>query len=84
MTEIHVSNLSYEVTEDELRNAFEEYGEVTWVTIMIDRDTSRSRGFAFVMMPSDSEAKQAIEALDRIEMAGRLVSVKQSKGKSSR
>ena len=81
MTEIYINNLSYNVTEDELRNAFEEYGEVEWVKIITDRDTGQSRGFAFVMMASDVEATDAIKGLAHSEVGGRRLNVKRSNGK---
>ncbi|MEI8214037.1 MAG: RNA-binding protein, partial [Planctomycetota bacterium] len=52
MTNIYVGNLSFRATEDELRDAFERFGEVSKVSIVIDRETGRSRGFAFVEMPN--------------------------------
>lgn len=84
MFEIHVSNLSYDTTEEELRNAFEEYGDVKSAKIAADSDTGRSRGFAFVAMLDDVEATQAIEALDHADLAGRRINVRRSKDKGNR
>ena len=61
MTDIYVGNCSYDVTEDQLRELFAAYGEVGNVKVIRDRDTGRSRGFAFVEMPDPSAAKAAIQ-----------------------
>ena len=68
---LYVGNLAYEVTEDELKSVFREYGSVGRVSIPTDRETGRARGFAFVEMGSDSEEDAAIEALDGAEWMGR-------------
>ncbi len=67
MTNIYVGNLSYRATEDELRQAFGQFGQVSAVSIISDRETGRSRGFAFVEMPNAEEAKAAVEGLDQKE-----------------
>ena len=79
MTNIYVGNLSYEATEDDIRTAFEQYGQVSSVNIIQDRETGRSRGFAFVEMSDGTEAKQAIEKLDLKEIAGRSVTVNEAR-----
>jgi len=61
---IFVRNLNYRSTEDELRELFETHGEVEEAVIISDRETGRSKGYAFVTMPNDAEAQAAIEALD--------------------
>ena len=61
---IYVGNLSYDVTEDELKQAFSEFGEVTSVTIPIDRDSGRPRGYGFLDMPNQSQAEAAIQAMN--------------------
>jgi len=61
---IYAGNLPYNVTEDELREKFAEYGEVVDVLVVKDRISGQSKGFGFVDMPNDSEAQQAIDALD--------------------
>ena len=63
MTSIYVGNLSLFVTEDEIRRAFGHFGQVNGVKIIVDHETNRSRGFAFVEMPSPEDAKAAIEAM---------------------
>ncbi len=84
MKSIYVGNLSYEATEGELQDAFAQYGEVTSVNIIQDRETGRSRGFAFVEMPNDAEAKEAIENLNLAEIAGRRVTVNEARPKADR
>jgi RNA recognition motif-containing protein len=82
--EIYVGNLPYRISEDELRNVFSEYGEVGNVKIINDRDTGRSKGFAFVQMENDAEANAAIQALDGSEMGGRSARVNQAKPREER
>lgn len=84
MTNIYVGNLSYDATEEGLRQAFAEYGEVSSVKIITDRETGRSRGFAFVEMPDANEAKEAIENLNETEIAGRSVTVNEARPRSDR
>jgi RNA recognition motif-containing protein len=62
---IYVGNLATRVTEDQIEQVFRRFGQVTSVQIIVDHETNRSRGFAFVEMPSVLEANQAIEALSR-------------------
>ena len=80
---IYVGNLSYRTTEDELRDAFEPFGSVGTVDIIIDRETGRSKGFGFVEMPGDAEAKNAIEALDGKELGGRPLRVNEARPRSN-
>ena len=81
---IYVGNLPWSTTEAELRTAFEEYGDVSSVNIITDRDTGRSRGFGFVEMPSDSEAQAAIDALSGSELDGRALTVNKARPRSDR
>ncbi|MDP6339190.1 MAG: RNA-binding protein [Candidatus Marinimicrobia bacterium] len=76
---IYTGNLSYEVSEDDLKSAFEEFGEVASAKIISDRYTGRSKGFGFVEMPSDEEANAAIEALSGKELAGRALVVNEAR-----
>jgi RNA recognition motif-containing protein len=76
---IFVGNIPFSITEDHLRDKFEAFGAVEEVTVVTDRDTGRSRGFAFVTMPNQDEAKAAIEALNGTEMDGRAIKVDESK-----
>jgi len=81
---IYVGNLSYGSTEDSLRNLFESYGVVDTVSIITDRQTGRSRGFGFVEMPNDEEAKAAIASLDNKEFEGRVLRVNEARPKPER
>lgn len=82
--EIFVGNLSYASTEDELRQLFSAYGTVERVNIVTDRETGRSRGFGFVGMPNESEARDAIEGLDGTELRGRNIGVNQARPREPR
>ncbi len=75
---MYVGNLSYNVKESDLRQVMEEYGTVDSVKLITDRDTRRSKGFAFVDMPENSEAKNAINELNGAEYAGRPMVVKEA------
>ncbi len=79
MTNIYVGNLSFRATEDDVRNAFTQHGEVASVNIIMDRETGRSRGFAFVEMTSADDAASAIEAVNGQEIAGRGVTVNEAR-----
>jgi cold-inducible RNA-binding protein len=81
---IFVGNLDYNVTEETIRALFERYGAVNSTRIMTDRDTGRSRGFAFVEMPNDNEAGQAITALNGRDMDGRALNVNEARPKPER
>ena len=81
---IYVGNLSYQATEQELRDSFEPHGEVEETYIVRDRDTGRSRGFAFVEMPTDEEAKAAIEVLNGREVGGRTLTVNEARPRQER
>ncbi len=81
---IYVGNLSYQVTEDDLKRAFAEYGKVSRVQLPTDRETGRPRGFAFVDMEKETEEDKAIEALDGAEWMGRDLRVNKAKPKENR
>ncbi|MCA9735383.1 RNA-binding protein [candidate division KSB1 bacterium] len=81
---LYVGNMSYEVSEDDLKALFAEYGEVESVNMIIDRQTGRSKGFAFVEMPSNSEADQAVKNLNGHDLKGRKLKVNQAKPKEKR
>ncbi len=76
---IYVGNLSYEVTEDDLKQAFAEYGKVNSVKLPTDRETGKMRGFAFVEMEDDAKEDAAIESLDGAEWMGRNLKVNKAK-----
>jgi RNA recognition motif-containing protein len=81
---IFVGNLNFRATEESLRALFERYGVVNSARIMTDRDTGRSRGFGFVEMANDSEADQAITALNGYNMEGRALNVNEARPKPER
>jgi cold-inducible RNA-binding protein len=76
---IYAGNLSYEVTEEDLRQAFEQSGQVESVSIINDKYTGRSKGFGFVEMPSDAEGQAAIEGLNGKELKGRTLNVNEAR-----
>ena len=75
---MYIGNLSYNVRESDLRDVMEEFGTVDSVKLIIDRDTRRSKGFAFVEMPEDSEAQNAIRDLNGATYEGRQKVVKEA------
>ena len=81
---IYVGNLSYGVTEDELRDAFSEYGKVSSVSIISDKFSGQSKGFGFVEMADNSEADKAIKALNGTAIKGRNIKVNQAKPRGER
>ena len=81
---MYVSNLSFHTGEDELKSLFEQFGTVASAKIITDRETGRSRGFGFVEMASDDEAKEAIKGLNNKEVEGRAMSVSVAKEKPAR
>ncbi len=76
---LYVGNLSYSVTDDSLREQFEEVGTVESAKVIIDRETNRSKGFAFVEMASDAEAEAAIKRFDGVSNEGRALRVSEAK-----
>ena len=76
---IYVGNLPNAMTESELSEAFSEYGSVDSAKIITDRDTGSSRGFGFVEMPDDSEAKKAMQELDGKDLGGRSLTVNEAR-----
>lgn len=81
---IYVHNLNFEVTEDDLRIVFCEYGEVKRVQVPTDRQTGRPRGFAFVEMSTEEEEKAAIQALNGAEWMGRELKVEKARPRGPR
>jgi RNA recognition motif-containing protein len=74
-TNIYVGNLPFNTSEDEVRDLFTAYGAVTSVTLIVDRETGRLRGFGFVEMEDEQEAGSAIEALNGTDLQGRSLTV---------
>lgn len=81
---IYVGNLAYSVTEDQLREAFAQFGEVSSAKVISDRDTGQSKGFGFVEMPDDSAAQSAIDALNETALNGRNIRVNQARPREPR
>jgi len=79
---LYVGNLSYDMSEENLRSEFAEYGEVQSAKIITDRDTGRSRGFGFVEMNSDAEGKKAMEELNGKDFEGRQLVVNEARPRS--
>jgi cold-inducible RNA-binding protein len=80
---IYVGNLSYSVGNEDLRAAFAEFGTVESAEVIIDRNTSRSRGFGFVEMNNEEEAKAAIEGLNGKDLDGRALNVNEARPRRS-
>ncbi len=80
---IYVGNLSFSTTEDELRGLFATYGKVNMASIVSDRMSGQSRGFGFVEMSTEDEARAAISVLDGRELGGRQLKVNEAKDRSS-
>lgn len=81
---LYVGNLSYDLSEAQLREAFEDFGEVSSVRLITDRETGRPRGFGFVEMPDQSSALNAIDSLNGQELAGRRLVVNEARPKARR
>ena len=81
---LYVGNLAFSTTNDELKAAFEQFGAVESATVIMDRDTGRSKGFGFVDMGNDEEAKAAIEGLDGKPIGGRNVRVNEARPREER
>ena len=84
MKNLYVGNLPHSTTESELRTVFEAHGAVDKISIVTDRETGRSRGFAFVEMTNAGEADKAIAALDGKELGGRALKINEAKPKTDR
>jgi RNA recognition motif-containing protein len=76
---IYVGNLSYEVTEEDLKQAFEDFGQVESIKIITDKYSGQSKGFAFVEMPSKAEGQSAIDGLNGKELKGRTLNVNEAR-----
>jgi RNA recognition motif-containing protein len=81
---IYVSNLSFNVQDEDLREFFAEYGEVSSSKVIMDKMTNQSRGFGFVEMPDDEASKKAIAELDGATVEGRTIKVMEAKPKEDR
>ena len=81
---IYVGNLSFDATEADIENAFNQYGNVNSVNIIKDRETGRSRGFGFVEMSDSHDGQEAIEGVNLKEIAGRAVTVNEARPREDR
>jgi RNA recognition motif-containing protein len=81
---IYVSNLGFNVQDEDLKDFFAPYGEITSAKVITDRETGKSRGFGFVEMPDDAAAKKAIAELDQAMVEGRAIRVVEAKPKEDR
>lgn len=81
---MYVSNLSFHTTDDNLKELFEKFGDVSSAKVITDRETGRSRGFGFVEMSAETEAKEAMQGLNNKEVEGRPLSVSVAKEKPAR
>ena len=81
---IYVGNLPYQLTRDELKDLFQQHGEVTDVHIITDKLTGRSKGFGFIEMPADSDAQAAIQKLNGFDFKGRPLKVNEAKPREER
>ena len=83
MKNLFVGNMNFQTTESDLRALFEPFGPITRVHIAMDRETGRSRGFAFIEMPNDDDAAKAMAGLDGKEVGGRNLKVNEARPKES-
>ena len=81
---IYIANLSYAVSDADLKELFQEYGEVYSAKIITDRETGKSRGFGFVEMPNEAEALKAIKELNEVEYDGKVIAVNVAKPKTEK
>ena len=81
---LYVGNLSFETTENDLQDLFEQHGAVNEVNLMMDRMTGKSRGFAFVTMNDNEQAKAAMSAINGHELSGRALTVNEARPREER
>ena len=81
---LYVGNLSFDTSESDVREALSQFGQVDDVTLITDRETGRPKGFGFVEMPNDQEAREAINALDGKDLGGRNIKVNEAKPRTER
>lgn len=81
---IYIGNLPYSVTEEDLRDAFSQFGQVQSANIIIDKFTGRSKGFGFVDMPNDAEAREAIDAMNDKDFKGRTIKANEARPREER
>ena len=81
---IYVGNLGYDVNESDLREAFEQYGNITEVRLIMDKVTGKTKGFGFIEMPEKEEAQKAITEMNEMEFKDRVIKVNEAKPKTDR
>ena len=81
---LYVGNLSYTTSEDELRDAFAEYGEVASAKVITDRETGRSKGFGFIEFTDDEAAKRAMSSMNGAQLGGRALTVNEARPQAER
>ena len=81
---LYISNLSYNISDEDLRQLFADYGEITSAKVIMDRETGRSRGFGFVELSDDELAKKAIEELNQASYDGKVINIKEARPREDR
>lgn len=81
---LYISNLSYNISDEDLRQLFADYGEITSAKVIIDRETGRSRGFGFVELSDDELAKKAIEELNQASYDGKVINITEARPREDR
>jgi len=81
---IYVGNLGYDINESDLREAFEQYGKITEIRLVMDKVTGKTKGFGFIEMPEKEEAQKAITEMNEMEFKGRVIKVDEAKPKTDR
>ena len=81
---LYISNLSYNISDEDLRLLFADYGEITSAKVIMDRDTGRSRGFGFVELSDDELAKKAIEELNQASYDGKVINITEARPREDR
>lgn len=81
---LYISNLSYNISDEDLRQLFADYGEITSAKVIMDRETGRSRGFGFVELSDDELAKKAIEELNQASYDGKVINVTEARPREDR
>ena len=81
---LYISNLSYNISDEDLRQLFADYGEITSAKVIMDRETGRSRGFGFVELRDDELAKKAIEELNQASYDGKVINITEARPREDR
>ena len=81
---LYISNLSYNISDEDLRQLFADYGEITSAIVIMDRETGRSRGFGFVELSDDELAKKAIEELNQASYDGKVINITEARPREDR